>query len=506
METLVGDVIFPELRDRVVVGVSMRTALLIAIAVLGCGGAQTARAPVPGNSAKAAVASTPVPRATPPPPPVAKTQEEPGDASLGLRPCTEASSDYRVAKVALEDLDQTAGALSLEGDPKPFGTKLRALLQLPCFEFAAKASTDLGIPNSGASVKTFWGDGEAWLQRSLTIAKTRELWFPPPFEHTLSWETHPKHPLRDPLLCSLKAPSCGLETAGWARRAETALRPARELPIEDGTPTPEQRCAEGAKNQALADRFNIWKACVEKLVKTRQRLPLGRMRAPKSGWLIVRGRRGHYRFCDEVRAYNLANGAAYIAQSCSGLALGQPGRVNRRATDNARQTRVRRGYLPIDNLRETAWMFLHTLEKPSYGRSHNQYFRIPEHVALLRNVGDIFGSGASSSTSSSNQTQLAWTLMIKGVAKLGGTLTWPTDYNRKRFAHAVQLLAIAEEGFTEECSSTAPPSLAKLGGPKPGVSRVDATADELSAVERSLVATLATESRRRCKSKRRKRR
>lgn len=50
------------------------------------------------------------------------------------------------------------------------------------------------------------------------------------------------------------------------------------------------------------------------------------LRAPSHGWFILRGRRGHYRFSDEVRAYDLATGAAYVARSEAALALGGVGR------------------------------------------------------------------------------------------------------------------------------------------------------------------------------------
>ena len=51
------------------------------------------------------------------------------------------------------------------------------------------------------------------------------------------------------------------------------------------------------------------------------KLPIGRMAAPTRGWFIIRGRRGHHAFCDEVRVFDLSKGSVYGTQSCSGLAL-----------------------------------------------------------------------------------------------------------------------------------------------------------------------------------------
>ena len=66
-------------------------------------------------------------------------------------------------------------------------------------------------------------------------------------------------------------------------------------------------------------RYQKWHACIEELRPRQDALPLGRVRAPMRGFFVVRGRRGHYSFCDEIRAYDLASGAAYVASSCSGV-------------------------------------------------------------------------------------------------------------------------------------------------------------------------------------------
>ncbi len=50
-------------------------------------------------------------------------------------------------------------------------------------------------------------------------------------------------------------------------------------------------------------------------------LPLGDVKAPDTGWLVIAGRRGHYEFCDTVRAYDLETGAAFIDDNCSELTL-----------------------------------------------------------------------------------------------------------------------------------------------------------------------------------------
>src|SRR5262249_55557470 len=106
------------------------------------------------------------------------------------------------------------------------------------------------------------------------------------------------------------------------------------------------------------ERFRVYRACVESSQRHQWAMPLGRFRSPDSGWLVIRGRRGHYEFCDELSAYDLATGSAYVAQSCTGLELGDGGSVDNAKVDAKRKIKVTIGNLPLDNLRELAFMML----------------------------------------------------------------------------------------------------------------------------------------------------
>jgi hypothetical protein len=62
--------------------------------------------------------------------------------------------------------------------------------------------------------------------------------------------------------------------------------------------------------------------------------------APPFLGIVIRGRRGHYDFCDELGAYDMETGAAYVAKSCSGLHLRTDGSVDFEGTNAARKAAV----------------------------------------------------------------------------------------------------------------------------------------------------------------------
>ena len=94
---------------------------------------------------------------------------------------------------------------------------------------------------------------------------------------------------------------------------------------------------------------------------------------------MIRGRRGHYEFCDELGVYDLETGAAYLAKSCSALHLRPGGRVNFEATNAARKAVVEAGRVNVANLREAVWMILLAPQAEEVFLSAD-YFPIPKGV------------------------------------------------------------------------------------------------------------------------------
>jgi hypothetical protein len=178
-----------------------------------------------------------------------------------------------------------------------------------------------------------------------------------------------------------------------------------------------------------------------------------------------------------------------VAQSCSGLALKNDGRVDHHATDAARTRKVEAGRLSAENLREAVWMALFADEVDNDVRLSAEMFEVPRELAV-RGTRTGFGSVGGSWSGSSAQTRLAWTYLAGGRVVKSGSLTYPQDYNDAAMEYALELLLIAEASFEPGCPPA--PILARIepGTAQPGVSHLDATSEGLRATEAELTAAL----------------
>lgn len=414
-----------------------------------------------------------------------------------LLPCGARSPEAREARRLVELFDARVEVLAPAADPEPANRALTALLEHPCFAVTRDGDVaSLGLTAEAApALRAFWREGgRDWLLGHLGLTAGDLYPLMPTMRPVVSRETRRDHPLGG-RLCPLDHGTCGAETLGWIRRAEAALQAAATPMPAHATP---KSCAEEARALPAGERFQVWRNCVAWIAPRRSAMPLGRMAAPETGWLIVRGRRGHYSFCDEVRAYSLATGAAYVSQSCSRLALGDGGVVDGGRTDAARRPAARRGRMHAKNLRELAWFLLLVDEVKSGHRDGHQYFRVPAGIDPAVPAGGLGRIGGLGGGWSSDQTMLAWALVKGDRAVHSGTLTWPTDYNDFARAYAVELLKVAEGGFVEGCPDETPPLLRRLGDSRPRVSRIDGDPDELALLQGKLADAIGALARRRC--------
>lgn len=405
--------------------------------------------------------------------------------------CAANTPESRQATAALKQLGDKIEVLPPDRDPAPLVKQLEQLLESRCFRIARGELS--GQFDSGLSLTTWWKDGgQDWL--SSVLSGSRELVLPPEARATLALDGKPGQPLAT-VLCALADPTCGLETGGWVARAEAALAAraqaaaaARQKEAAAGAGEPRAPrspadCAARVQKVPPDKRYQKWHACIEEFHPKQAALPLGRVRAPGRGFLVLRGRRGHYSFCDEIRAYDLASGAAYVASSCSGLALGGDGSVDGARTDSGRRAQLVTGQLPVDNLREAAWMAL--LVSKIENNKHVESFQVPVpadiKLQLPIDEGMVTGMSMDSMWFTSAQTQLSWT-WLDGERVLGrGTLTWP-DSSEAAADYAVELLRIAEAGLKPGCPQSPPsppsplPPARLLAGETPGVNRLDAPA------------------------------
>jgi hypothetical protein len=404
---------------------------------------------------------------------------EAGTPAEVVRPCAKDSEHAKAARARIGALDAKIGALAANAPGEAVGKEIEAVLEGPCF-----ALTTLPYPfelDSGLAVKQWWSDGgKWWLESQLALGlprdpkamsgTTHQLVVPPSTRKTLAADVQPKSPLL-PLLCPAASAlpdstsSCGRETVGWMHRAAmtfTHLAEAKRAHFLDLSPKSEppptrDECLSKAKEAPAHRAFHTYADCVQATARRTEALPLGRYSTPKEGWLVLQGRRGHHGFCDEIRAYDLASGAAYVAKSCGGLIM-KGGTVNGVATNVPRQPSVEVGKVPVEALREAALFALlseevdHEIVERAFGWSIPPEIEIamPEDRGLtLPGVSHGWSSGRSIQAAS-------W--VLGGRSQARAAVHWP-DADEPAREHAAELLAIAELGFVAGCAPAALPTL-----------------------------------------------
>jgi hypothetical protein len=416
----------------------------------------------------------------------------------------------KAADVRIDEFEKRLKAMKPGDDPADAQRDLETLLASPCLQLAASDKPS-GKPDSALALQRWWEDGGGWWVRHHLQLKTPHGpnqapmgVVSPTIRTTLTLETRPGHPLRS-IMCSVHDSPCGGETAGWHMRATQFFADFAEKQRgawlngdqKSDAPKSLHRCDTDVLRAPAAERYGAWRRCLRESRAYGAQFPIGNTRAPTSGWLLLRGRRGHYSFCDGVRAYDLATGSAYIAESCSGLALNHNGSVNGRATDAGRKDQVRAGTLPLDALREAAWMLLLASEVQSdVTTSWGTY--IPKGVEPRDPNTYVFGLGMSHSFSS-GQTTLGFSAMLDAGPPVTGSLTWPEDMNHPGYQHAARLLHVAEAGLVPGCPSAAPPKTLDFGASKSAVSGLDADPAALKKVHQELLGTMTNIQRDVCK-------
>jgi hypothetical protein len=451
-------------------------------------GAESAKTMGADAAAPSGVA-TPMAATTAPP----SASDDAADAGASVdvvRPCDPKAKAHATAAAELERLGKSIDALGATGDVSPVNAALTKMLETPCFALAEGESIEPLVFDSGLSAKTWWSEGgQAWLAHYLELGEGRAKhhanhplysWVPPSPRKTLTAESAKGSPLA-PILCRADDATCGAETRGWLQRADEAFTAhALARREEPWTSEPRQTCAAKARQAKRGAQYAAWRTCIDETRERHGALPLGRFRAPTEGWLVLRGRRGHYHFCDEIRAYDLATGAAWITGTCGGLLLRENGSVDQKKTDDGRGPRSEAGRLPQDNLREAA---LATFLAPHVQEQVLQAgfgLALPDDLALEMNQRELHGLGMSWRGTSA-QTTVSWSWVVSGRTVTSGELTWPQNYNEAGADHAVKLLQIAEAAYAPlkagECAPAAPPSPLPLGAGAPRVSKIDGAVD-----------------------------
>jgi len=200
-------------------------------------------------------------------------------------------------------------------DPKDALGELRVELAKPCLAHVAPA---VGLPAATTldALQAWWGTLDDAMELQLR-GGLRHLLIPREIVPALPAATVGK---LTPFLCPAGA-ACE-RAQSYVMRAEAAFDAredvveARLLPHIQGTlyvQLPVEAC-----NGRWHDRpttFEAFASCAAYHAPRNRRYAAGiALRAIDRGWLVLRGRRGHYDWANEIRAYDLATGAAYVVR------------------------------------------------------------------------------------------------------------------------------------------------------------------------------------------------
>lgn len=393
-----------------------------------------------------------------------------------IRACTPGSTAHWKARDALRRFERHVESLDAAAAIDGPRRQLHDLLHLPCFGLAFE-SLRVPVVDSVPSLK-LWLErgGDMWLESLLELPRfgdAAHVIVPPDAPRTLRPGGTNHDAALDAYLCAPGDASCGHATRGWVRRADVALErhrlaAARDISRDDVSRPARSAealsadCVRAATTEPDAVRYEAWRACVENYRDLRPLVPVAAFRAPVTGWLVVTGRRGHYDFCDTVRAFNLEDGTTLIDDSCSSLVLQRGGDVNRDATNQRRVATTRMGRVPVDALREAAWMLLFRHQFVE-GQHDADAVPLPEGFERRWNRAHppwnftLSGGGRSFSTA---QSMLMWTVTAPGAPPIAGNVTWPSSFDGAD-NHAVELLQVAEAGFVESCVTDRVPAFRK---------------------------------------------
>ena len=378
--------------------------------------------------------------------------------------CAPTTAPTRAARRALVAFQRRLLSATDDALVGPLLADFHALLKTECFHAAAEISR-LPHPDSALAFKDWWrSGGQAWLFSYVEVpllGNARDpqphVVGPPDVRKTLT-SASSDHPLRT-LLCPVTSASCGAETRGWALRADAFFeRFPQSPPHEQAVKVVASEEIAKACTASTNGEYGEWRACVESSRVRRVALPLTPVQAPTSGWLIVSGRRGHYEFCDDTTAFDVATGAMIRTESCSSLALRRDGSVDRGRTAQGRRIRTVAGRVNTENLREALWMILLRGETERV-QLQAAYYPVPSGMEFTRFTRSRPDERIDPVWFSTSWGALTWEWIRAGDETIAGELLWPESFDAAE-AHATSLLMIAEASLIERCVAVEIPQLA----------------------------------------------
>jgi len=427
-----------------------------------------------------------LPTPPPTPPPVVAVVPPP---SATPAPSTEAPGCVPAERAArLRELELVTERLKPDtADAKAVLAELRAAVARPCLRHLEPAVL-LPTGSTLASLRRGWDHGLRWALETAVEGMTVEagktlLELPPevvpPLDAKAGREVAP-------LRCAPNDASCA-RSLSYIERAEAAFDDEARLgalarypqaPTRTHAPPvvelPASVCWTDDTRPAT---FDEWVGCVAAHAPRTRRYAETRLVAPDRGWLVLRGRRGHYQFAEELRAYDLATGAAYVAREVGAIVV-RPDPATRQGPD------AYVGRVAPDQLRELAFVLL-TRQAIVAVREEVVTAVVPDE--LPRTLSDDSSAGmffGGEYWASSGQTRIAFAF-DDGALRRTGEFTWPSAQDPID-TYVDRLVRVMEAGLVRGCAPAKLPPVATLAGDAGRVSSVDADPSQRASAHREL--------------------
>lgn len=382
-----------------------------------------------------------------------------GDPGPRVELCEAGSEALAEARTLHGALEALADGLAEGSSVEAFNAKVAALYEHACLAVGRADEPHLELSmTSAVEAKAFWEAGlGAWFQTYLDLADGSDatIWLLPSRRAVVTAKTHPSDPLA-PWMCPADPESpCAQSVGAWRSRAERYFDlwdNAGKVTIVDCAPALEAGPAE--------DAYARWRACERDALRRHAMLPIGGLGPIAEGWIVVHGRRGHYRYCDEVAAFDLASGSYYRFAECDHRPE-LDGLVEAGAMDAAsREVEVETGTIDAALVQEFAWAAASAqYVQPDVVMARALGMPLPDGIKVSRTQDNTFSGLGLSGTGSSGHTRIAWSwARAPGETPAHGELSWPTGLSSPEADHAVRLLAIAEQRGAKGCASAKLPA------------------------------------------------
>jgi hypothetical protein len=475
-------------RSPQIVQIARCSVALTLVAMLACA-QSTSLAPQLGNAVRSptapastqAASSTSASASIAESPPIAMYPSKTA-AAAGF--CTKdefdaASDELTEIERAVSDLPNDASSATA------LTTRIEQLLASRCYlggQLTRELDLDALKAAKARAVRVWWEEGGQWFLRD-ALQNATAVYFAPTVRPLLAAELLPKQdPLRM-ILCPNASSECDPVAAGAVLEVEREEQRVALLAGNGRPPPPtgdyssiQQECARASHKLPRATRFEEYVGCVQERVAEGPRLPIARYRSPK-GWLVLRGRRGHYDYCNELRAYDLESGTAYIAGRCAGRALHSgTGVVAAPSTYGGSALSVLVGVVSPDALRRLAFALALGERVETQTKAYAR-FEIPVDVAWPRrddamrskfSMGGMWGHSA--------QSEIRFDLVAPGALPISGQFLWPDSSTIGEQA-IDNLIVSTEITFVEGCPKATLPAGLFVEGKVGAVSRHTAPSD-----------------------------